>query len=513
MNRTVRMASVAAVLLLSCCCPGISAGETQASKPNILFIAVDDLRPELGCYGRDYIKSPNIDRIARGGMVFNRAYCQQAVCSPTRSSLMTGTRPDTTKVWDLVTHFRKALPDVVTLGQHFKQNGYFVQGMGKIYHGGYDDPATWSVPWQNPRAVAYALRENLILNQRQFAGEPDGDRPGKKGVARTGPNSRGPAFESADVSDDTYTDGKVASLAVETLGELSHKSAPFFLAVGFVKPHLPFVSPKKYWDLYDPAKIVLATNKFRPRNAPDYAVLPGGEMRSYHGIPPGSIPDDLARQLKHGYYAAISYMDAQVGKVLDELDRLGLRKNTIIILWGDHGWKLGEHDAWCKHSNVENDVNAPLILSVPGMKNAGARSDALVEYVDIYPTLSELAGLPLPAHLEGISFKPLLENPKQPWKSAAFSQYPRTKGASGGLSLMGYSMRTDRYRFTEWVSRKNPSEVDAVELYDHVTDPQENENIAGRPESAVLVKELSARRKAGWQAARPASLPARSSKE
>jgi len=497
--------------------PKWSFGAETARKPNILFIAVDDLRPELGCYGRDHIKSPNIDRIAKEGMVFNRAYCQQAVCSPTRSSLMTGTRPDTTKVWDLSTHFRTALPDVVTLGQHFKQNGYFVQGMGKIYHGGFDDAPTWSVPWQTPKATPYALAENLALNQRRYEGEPDdalGSRSKSKTKGAQAPktavdtssskrDSRGPAFESADVPDNTFQDGKVAELAVTTLRELSKKPEPFFLAVGFIKPHLPFVSPKKYWDLYDPARIELAPNKFRPKEAPDYAIQPGGEMRAYHGIPSGSIPDALARQLKHGYYAAVSYMDAQAGKVLDELDRLGLRKNTIVILWGDHGWKLGEHDAWCKHSNVENDTNAPLLLSVPGMKNAGAHTDALVEFVDIYPTLSDLAGLPLPAHLEGTSFKPLLDEPKRAWKPAAFSQYPRPPGKTMSAALMGYSMRTDRYRFTVWVNRKDHTKVDAIELYDHQTDPQENTNITKSPANAELVNRLMEQWKEGWQGAKP----------
>jgi arylsulfatase A-like enzyme len=287
------------------------------------------------------------------------------------------------------------------------------------------------------------------------------------------------------------------------LGEVSREKQPFFLAVGFIKPHLPFVSPKKYWDLYDPAKIQLAPNKFRPKDAPDYAILPGGELRNYHGIPDGSIPDDLARQLKHGYYAAVSYMDAQVGKVLDELDRLGLTKSTIIILWGDHGWKLGEHDAWCKHSTCENDANAPLILSLPGMKSAGQHTKALVEFVDIYPTLSDLAGLPLPPHLEGVSLKPLLDDPKRPWKTAAFSQYPRNGGKTDDGQLMGYSMRTERYRFTQWLNRADPSKVNAIELYDHQTDPQENQNIAARPENAALVKELTVKLATGWKAARP----------
>jgi arylsulfatase A-like enzyme len=477
-----------------------------ADRPNVLFIAVDDLRPEFGAYGASYIKSPNIDRIAKTGITFNRAYCQQAVCSPTRSSLMTGTRPDTTKVWDLETHFRVALPNVVTLGQHFKNNGYFVQGMGKIFHGGFDDAPTWSVPWQGPRAQAYGLPENLALNQRQFTDEPDGPAP-KKGAKQkrkaTPRNSRGPAFEGADVPDNTFADGKVAELAVTALQEISRKKEPFFLAVGFVKPHLPFVSPKKYWDLYDPAKIQLAPNKFRPKDAPDYAIQPGGELRAYHGIPDTSIPDDLARQLKHGYYAAISYMDAQVGKVLDELERLGLREKTIIVLWGDHGWKLGEHDAWCKHSNSENDTNAPLLVSVPGLKHAGVRTNALVEFVDIYPTLSELAGLSLPSHLEGRSFKPVLEDPRRAWKQAAFSQYPRPAGQSGIGPLMGYSMRTDRYRFTVWVGRNDHSKVDAIELYDHEKDPQENANVAKSPENARVVERLMAQWRAGWKGALP----------
>jgi arylsulfatase A-like enzyme len=360
------------------------------------------------------------------------------------------------------------------------------------------------VPWQSPRAPAYGLPENLALHGRQSAVDPD-DLPGQKqGSAKkkaaTAPGSRGPAFEGADVPDNHFADGKVADLAVGTLRDLSRRSEPFFLAVGFVKPHLPFVAPKKYWDLYDSAKIQLAPNKFRPKDAPDYAIQSGGELRNYHGIPAGSIPDDLARQLKHGYYAAISYMDAQVGRVLDELDRLGLRDNTIVILWGDHGWKLGEHDAWCKHTNCENDTNAPLLLSVPGQKQRGVRTDALVEFVDIYPTLAELAGLPLPSHLEGTSLKPLLDDPGRPWKPAAFSQYPRS---SGGRSLMGYSMRTDRYRFTAWVDRKDHAKVDALELYDHQTDPQENTNLANQPAHAALVARLHAQLNAGWRAARP----------
>ena len=485
------------------------AADSSPARPNVLFIAVDDLRPEFGAYGASYVKSPNLDRIAKAGITFYRAYCQQAVCSPTRSSLMTGTRPDTTKVWDLETHFRAALPNVVTLGQHFKNHGYFVQGMGKIYHGSLDDAPTWSVPWQSSRGQAYGLPENLALNNRQSAAPAvaggSGKKSGKKKQEPTPRNSRGPAFEGADVPDDTFTDGQNAKLAVATLGVMAKQQRPFFLALGFSKPHLPFVAPKKYWDLYDPAKIQLAPNKFRPKDAPDYAIQPGGELRNYHGIPEGSIPDDLARQLKHGYYAAISYMDAQLGLVLDELDRLDLAKNTIVVLWGDHGWKLGEHDAWCKHSNAENDTNGALLLSVPGMKHAGAKATGLVEFVDIYPTLAELAGLPLPAHLEGLSFKPVLDHPTRPWKTAAFSQYPRPgNSATGGIPLMGYSMRTERYRFTVWLHRDDPGKVADIELYDHQTDPQENLNVAKSPAHRELLEQLMAQWRGGWQGAQRA---------
>ena len=323
--------------------PTTTAQPKPKAKMNVLFIAVDDLRPEFGAYGSKYIHAPNLDRLAKQGVTFTRAYVQQAVCSPSRSSFLTGARPDTTKVWDLVTHFRTAIPDVVTLPQHFKNNGYFVQGMGKLYHVGYDDAPSWSVPWSNPKVLSYGLPEN---EARQKASR-----------GQNTPGIRGPAFESADVPDNTFHDGAFAEMAVKTLGEMAKKNQPFWLGVGFTKPHLPFVAPKKYWDLYDPAKIQLASNPFRAKDAPEYAVQPGGEMRAYQGIPAGDpIPDDLARQLKHGYYAAISYMDAQLGKVLDELDRLKLRDNTIIVLVGDHGWKLGEHGAWCKHSNVENDT-------------------------------------------------------------------------------------------------------------------------------------------------------------
>ena len=283
------------------------AADTHSPKPNVLFLVVDDLRPELGCYGQDHIKSPNIDRIAKKGLVFNRAYCQQAVCSPSRTSVLTGMRPDATRVWDLVTHFRVAQPAVLTLQQNFINHGYFVQGMGKIFHGSLNDVPSWSVPWQVPKAAIYALPENTAVSEGNKQGEPDatpkvkkpkgskGKKPASdEGTAGSKANSRGSYYECADVPDNTYQDGKVAELAVKTLGDLSKKSEPFFLAVGFIKPHLPFVAPKKYWDLYDPAKIKPAPNPFLPKDAPDYAINPNdGEIRRLQPVSPRQKHDGL----------------------------------------------------------------------------------------------------------------------------------------------------------------------------------------------------------------------------
>jgi iduronate 2-sulfatase len=459
-------------------------------RRNVLFIAVDDLRNELGCYGVQGIRSPNIDQLAARGTTFDRAYCQQAVCSPSRSSLLTGCRPDTTKVYDLVTHFRKSLPDVVTLPQYFKNHGYFTRSVGKIYHPGFDDKPSWSEPAPRVNRPTYALEENKALVARKTAAAA-----GKQFAAPSARSNamKGPAYECADVPDNTYSDGAIADAAIEMLREAKDK--PFFLAVGFLKPHLPFVAPKKYWDLYRRDGIPMAPNPFPPQDAPRIALSNWGELRAYEDIPQvGPLTDEQAQTLKHGYYACVSYMDAQLGRVLAELDRLGLREQTVIVLWGDHGWKLGEHGEWCKHTNFENDTHAPLICCAPGQKAAGRHSPALVEFVDIYPSLCELAGLPLPSHLEGTSFAPLLDAPQRSWKKAAFSQYPR------GGGVMGYSMRTDRYRLTRWLNR-NEAEV-ARELYDHQKDPQENVNIADRPENREVVEELTKQMQAGWRAVR-----------
>lgn len=470
-------------IVLNCILVFGAVGETLCAetqkKPNVLLIAIDDLRPELGCYGNEMIKTPNLDGIANEGMLFTHAYCQQAVCSPSRTSLLTGARPDTTKAWDLSTHFRKAIPDTVTLPQHFKQHGYFAQGMGKIYHHGLDDNPSWSAPTIHPQAPFGRSLQTV--------------RPGA-----TKAEKRGPAIGIVGDGEEMLHDEELTKLALATLGQMASMEKPFFLGVGYIRPHLPFIAPRKYWEMYQAEDIVLAVNPFYPKNAPEYAIRRGAsELGSYLGSPKrGRIEADFARQLIHGYYASVSFVDAQVGLLMAELERLGLRENTIVVVWGDHGWKLGEHDAWAKHSNSENDTRVPLLISAPGMKEAGKRCNALVELVDVYPTLVDLAGLPLPMHLEGKSFKPLLEDARQPWKEAAFSQYPRK---SGKKSLMGYSMRTRRYRFTVWVDRDDMSKVDGIELYDHEVDPQENQNVAGDATKKELVESLKKQLDLGWR--------------
>jgi iduronate 2-sulfatase len=479
---------VSAGLLASALPGGLRAQEAAPPRRNVLFIAVDDLRPQLRCYGHEQMISPNLDRLAASGTAFLRTYCQQAVCAPSRASLLSGCRPDTTRVYDLRTPLRTTMPDVVTLPQLFKENGYRSISLGKVYHHGKrDDPQAWSEdPWGPPNAFPGCVaEEKRALLQRLRDEAPD-----QQARSRV----RGPATEAGDLPDSAYADGMLTDRAIETLQAV--KGEPFFLAVGYYKPHLAFACPKRYWDLYPREEIDLADNPFRPKGAPDIALHNWGELRAYHDIPKqGPLSDEQARELIHGYYACTSFIDAQVGRLLDELDRLGLRENTVIALWGDHGWNLGEHGLWCKHCNYETSVHSPLLISAPGQRAAGQPANALTEFVDIYPTLAELCGIPLPQHLEGMSLVPLMNDPQTPWKRAAFSQYPR------GGNVMGYSMRTDRYRYTEWI--RAGEEVVARELYDHQEDPGENVNIADAAENAETVQQLSQWLDEGWQASKP----------
>jgi arylsulfatase A-like enzyme len=460
---------------------------------NVLFLAVDDLRPELGCYGHPMIKSPNIDRLAAQGLRFNRAYCQEALCNPSRASLLTGLRPATLGVFDLATHFRDRKPDVVTLPQLFKKNGYASISLGKIFHttnGNHDDNESWSEPpWRGPGSQA----------EDDGPPAPAKTKSGKKAKKVTkADHSNTLPCAAPDCEDDALLDGKIAKQAVAVLNRI--KDQPFFLGVGFHKPHLPFVSPKKYWGLYQTKDLKLAPNPFLPKDAPPFASNDASELRRYKGVPAaGPISDEAALNLIHAYYACVSYADAQVGRVLAELDRLGLRQKTLVILWGDHGYHLGEHGTWTKRTNWEIATRAPLIISVPGQKTAGAATEALVEFVDIYPTLAELCQIAPPASLEGKSFRPLLENPRRDWKTAAFSIYPKQiPGVGEGF---GRAMRTDRYRLVEWAA--DASEKRFCELYDHTTDPQENVNLANLPANGQLLRSLVDQLHAGWQRALP----------
>lgn len=489
--------------LLAVLCWQLAVGTAMAGpeRPNVLFIAVDDLRPEMGCYGVKEIKTPNFDRLAASGVAFSRAYCQQAVCNPSRASLMTGLRPDSLRVWDLVTDFRVAAPDAVTLPQHFRAHGYRAVAFGKIFHNTFPDEVSWDEPTHQPSGVQARSKESrsrLAEFKRQM--KADGKAP--QVIERM----RGPATEMQNVPDDRTPDGKRTADAIAKMRDLSVSGSPFFLAVGYIRPHLPLVSPTKYWELYDRRTIPLASNGFLPRGSPAVAFgdrSKGGfyELNGYmdyaDAVTPFERPltEAQQRELKHGYYASVSFIDAQVGRLLDELERLGLAEKTIVVLWGDHGWKLGEHGGWCKQTNYEIDTRAPLIIRVPGAKTKDEPCPAVVEFVDVYPTLCELASLPVPATLQGTSLVPLLAGEVTKVKDAAYSQFPRTHERR---EFMGYAMRTERHRYVEWVDRAT-GKTEARELYDHETDPAENQNIADEAEHGELVRRLAAQLRRGFQ--------------
>jgi len=508
-----------------------------ARKPNVLFIAVDDLRPELGCYGSKTVRSPVLDRLAAQGMRFDRAYCQEAICGPSRASLMTGARPETIRVIDNQAYFRQLNPDIVTLPQHFAAHGYETVYCGKIFHGRMtDDEHSWTrkpawnrvgvKPPRNPGG--YALPENR--KQWQTNRERMLAKYGRKGSAGL---VHGPAYEAADVKDHEYRDGFNTRLAIATLNDHLEKAPekPLFLALGFHKPHLNFVAPKRYWDLYDPRKMKLATWTHPPTDGAAVGLHESFELRVRHGIPKsGPIPDGLARTLLHAYHACVSYIDAQLGLMIQALEDAGVRDNTLIVVWGDHGWHLGDMGVWGKATNYEIATRVPLIVWTPDMKARGAATDSIVELLDLYPTLCDLAGLPVPARCEGRSFAPLLHRPQADGKNLAVSQFPSPalrEWAASPLSagmrqtffgpliqeverrimaqqgdawdrelfenyLMGYALRTDRYRLVLWRDRRHAhAEPVFVELYDHVTDPNETVNVAkAQPE---VVKALSAR--------------------
>jgi iduronate 2-sulfatase len=444
-----------------------AGADTKEPRPNVLFIVADDLNVELGCY-LSIAKTPHIDSIARRGTRFERAYCQQAVCNPSRSSFLTGKRPDTLRLWVNGTHFRELNPDVVTMPQWFKQQGYETRDVGKIFHNWHTKEKGDRRSWSADEYLHYA-------NHGSDSPMVDGPLPVNLALEMGRNYGDAPLCERRDVPDDAYFDGRVANEAVKVLGEVKDK--PFFLAVGFWKPHAPFNAPKKYWDMYDPAKLP-AYVPDRPKGAPEIAFH---DSREVLGIPPQQIrvTPERAREMRHGYFANISYLDAQVGKVLKALDDLKLAERTIVVFVADHGYHVGEHQLWGKTSCYDRDTRVPLLVAVPGLPTAGKATTSLVELIDLFPSLVDLCGLKAPEGLEGVSFKPILLDPKATTKQAAFSQHPRPayfdRTKSGVPDAMGYTVRVEKGRYTEWRDWQSGALLGA-EYYDHNGDPSETLN-------------------------------------
>lgn len=453
--------SISTIALVACGSTKSKEDDTSISKLNVLMIAVDDLRPELGCYDSVLVKSPNIDRLASQGVVFSNSFCNIPVCGASRASLMSGIRPTRNRFIRYTARADVQAPSAVVLSQNFKNNGYYTISNGKVFHEHEDNAQSWDENWRlqvnDSTYHDYILPQNRILEGK----------------------SCGPAYEIADVDDDAYNDGKTALKTIADLKRLKESAKPFFLATGFVKPHLPFNAPKKYWDLYSPTDFRDKINDFWPENAPKNAFMNSGELRHYHGVPgleDGYIGDSLEIKLQHGYYACVSYIDAQIGLILDALDELGLRENTVVLLWGDHGWNLGEHAIWGKHNSFYTALSAPLIISAPGMAK-GHKSKAFTEFIDIYPTLNELCGLTSPDNLEGKSLKKVLLNPETEHKDFVISKW------KDGLTLT-----TKHYAYTEW--RKEDDVLYARMLYDHIIDPNETNNISENTENQALIDSL-----------------------
>ncbi|MFZ5831724.1 MAG: sulfatase [Planctomycetota bacterium] len=438
----------------------LATSASAADRPNVLFIAVDDLRPQLNCYGKSFMQTPNIDRLAARGALFERAYCMVPTCGASRAALMTSIRPARDRFTSHLTWAEKDAKGITTLNTHFKTHGYTTISLGKVFHHPPDNAQGWSEPAWRPGGDDYQDTEG----KKKAIAENKKKYPGKS-------KHNGPAFECFDAPDENYRDAQNANKAIEYLERFSgNPDQPFFLAVGFFKPHLPFVAPKKYWDLYDFSKIDIPDNYHPPKDAPDGAVHTSGELRAYAGIPPtGPVDRETARKLIHGYYACVSFTDAQIGRVIDALDRLKLADNTIIVLWGDHGWQLGEHCMWNKHSCFETSMHAPLLVVAPQEASVrpGTRVKALTEFIDIYPSLSELAGLPVPRHAQGTSFVPLMKDPSLPGKPFAIGRFGP-----------GDTIRTNELRFSEYTQPNG--KVTGNMLYDHRSDPDENVNVAAK---------------------------------
>lgn len=459
--------------------------ENKPNHPNILMILVDDLKPTLGSYGDHVAVSPNIDKLASSSLKFERAYVNQAVCGPSRYNLMLGMRSTTSGIYGFGRNFREIFPQAVTLPQYFKQNGYHVESMGKVYHVGHgqgDDESSWSVPSRKDKVIEYILqksKEGPLTREEAFF---ENTRMYVEGLPDNKELPRGAAWEMPDVLDDAYADGRVARHAIDRLRELGQQDKPFFMAVGFARPHLPFSVPKKYWDLYNPAQLPMPVFEDFPEDSPKIAQKRGGEITQFFPVPEddSEYSVELKRNLIHGYYASVSYMDAQLGKLMDELERLELDENTIVLFWGDHGWHLGDHGIWTKHTNYEQPTRIPFLIRVPGLTKEETVTGHFMETVDIYPTLVDLAGFEQPRgiqKLDGISLRSILDNPSKEIKDHAYHAYKKS-------NYIGEAIRTYRYRLVRWTNVNNSQDV-IYELYDYKEDPLETKNIAKNNKKTV----------------------------
>lgn len=485
---------IAAVFGLACTASLHSANPTP-SRPNVLLICVDDLKPALGCYGDPMARTPQLDKLAARGMRFDLAYCNQAVCAPSRNNLMLGSRSTSLGIYSLSENFRQAVPGAVTLTQYFMNHGWRTEGVGKILHkghGNHDDTASWSAPFQPDKVVEYLDPNSpsggqLTREEAYFSNQQ---------LGKIGTLPRGQAWEALDVADNAYADGRIADEGIKRLQNFANQpGVPLFLALGFVKPHLPFTAPKKYWDLYEPSKFVLPTLRNAPAGAPGYAGKTLGELNNYAPIPnKPPLSEEIRRHILHGYYASMSYVDAQIGRVIDELDRLKLADNTLIVLWGDHGWHLGDHGMWTKHTNYEQANRIPLLVIAPGVTTPGSHTRQLAETVDIYPTLVELAGLPKlsgPQPMDGTSLVPVLRDPAKRVRDHAYHAFPRQRD---GQAVIGRAIRTERYRLVEWKTPGAPADTADLELYDYEAEPAESRNLATeQPAVATALREILAR--------------------
>lgn len=472
-----RVRIVLVLLIVGLC---FRQSEAADGKLNVLLICSDDMRPQLGCYGDPTAKSPNIDRLAARGMLFEHSYVQQALCSPSRISMLSGRYPATTQIFEIGRPLRATMPDITTVPQHFKNHGYHCRSFGKVYHVGIDDDLSWSVPAWHSKQPRYGAIGQAAMAARRRAYDDSGTKPPARG--KGGIFYAGPAFEATELGDDELLDGDTAAHGIEQLRQYAkNPDQPFFLAVGFSNPHVPWVAPQKYFDLYDRDALPLARNEFLPKNAPSFAATSGQDFRWYGNVPEGPLDEPFKRACLHGYLAAISYVDALVGRLLDTLDETGLAENTVVVFWTDHGYYMGEHTWWgAKHNNYEGATRNAMIVATPHQNTAGQKTAALAQSVDIGPTLADVCGLPANDGFEGRSLKPVLDDPHATVNSAAFSWYPKN-------GYLGVAMRTDRWRFVEWTK---PGEPTVHELYDQTADSQNDVNVSGRPEHVDLIQSL-----------------------